>query len=200
MQLKPKRPLKMGSIIISMLITFSAVLVFFQIMEDRDSQITVDQQTNQLLAILENAGSQLYDTARIVESGAGLADSIYAVDNVRTRLNEAQGMLWTLAPKHDLHSLLATAIDFDYYLHNELTSKWRKNPDLLEGEARERAVADMDALHADLDELLRQAKPDNRKRFDMKTLGSNWEETLKRRVQEHPGPRAHRYLNERYEQ
>ena len=198
MQLKPETPFPIRAWIIIVLLIGSTVLTLTWIDEKKQAKRVVYQQTGAVLSTLQSARSELYEAARTIEGGADAVDLLYEVDDVRILLSEARGRLWTLAAPENLYSWLAATIDFDRYLEQELTSKWREDPSVLQGEARQRAAADLEALHADLDELLRQIEPDEHGRFEMDKLGPDWEQTLKRRILENPDSDLHRYLKERH--
>lgn len=194
---------QIGVFLLIVMLVFGGFQSVRMIEQRKEAEWAAHRTMYETLAALQSARSQLYGAARTIEEGADAAKSIYELNEVRFRLYEAR---WNLEALDSgafavtgLHPIFFSLYEFDYYLHNELIFKWQEDPAALEGEDRTRAVNDLYTLHADLDELVKQIKPDERDRFDMETLGPNWEETLKRRVLEDQDSEFHQYMKKQNE-
>ncbi len=174
-----------------------------QYSEHRLDRFAESRTLDEAMKVIQSADSQTQGAINVLESGAGAAESLYAVGTVQSRLSEASGRLMSLGgaisdSNGDYRSMAFTLMYFDNYLSNTLTTGWQQGDAALEA-SRKQALNDLRSLKQDLSQLANLAQDlSGRGTYDIQDFSSKWKEKIEQRLKEDPDSGLHKELSGLY--
>lgn len=158
---------------------------------------------SETMILIQNADSQLQGTIRMIENGAGAAESLYAIGELRSRLSEAAGRFWILTSESGHHTnapfytLGETLHEFDTFLRDDLTAGWQESEEAFDA-SREQTLLQLKSMKKDTGALASLAQEPRDRKYDLDELVGQWRSKLQQRIQEEPDMPLHKRLTERY--
>ncbi|GGO03387.1 hypothetical protein [Saccharibacillus kuerlensis] len=191
-------------IVIACLLIASAAFNFTLFTAARENSLAANGSIREVMRLIKSADSQLNGAIQSIEGGAGAAESLSKVAQVRVRLTEAAGLLGGVRQEASryidemrFYNLTDTLRLFDRHLESEVTAGWQEGDAALDA-SREQALIELRSMKLDLAQLADLSRDPNHDFYDVKDLVQRWESAIRQRVQEDPNTKLHQELSWRY--
>ncbi len=194
---------KIGAILLPVALVASVALSLNLYNAHRLDRFAESRTLDEAMKVVQSADSQTQGAINVIESGAGAAESLYAVSTVQSRLAEASGRLMSLGMSvndsdADYRGMALTLMHSENYLSNTLTAGWQEGDAALQA-SREQALVDLRSLKQDLARLANLAQElSGAGAYDTKDFSDKWMRTFEQRIKEDPDSGLHQTLSSLY--
>lgn len=161
--------------------------------EYREAQREQKSKINDMMSVVQSADSQLNAAINTIEGGAGIVESLSAINVVQSRLDELRGWMQGLG-RNESFGMIMTVYAFDRYLSSELADTWREGGDAAVDASREQALIELRSMKLDLSALASLGQHTRESLYDLDELAEQWKLIMEQRIQEEPDTFVHKEL------